>query len=109
MNGTDLDEGEVGHDRFDLFDDFRLGARVERFELHVEDRLFLRLRGNFFFARSRIIRTRCPRTRKRSCGACSGEGDFLDVQTRLYVCVCQKGEKKPRDYCFWWWRYTVYL
>jgi hypothetical protein len=52
---TDLDEGEVGHNRFDLFDDFWLGARIERFKLHVEDRLFFRLDYNFFFARPCIV------------------------------------------------------
>ncbi len=51
---TDLDEGEVGHDRFNLFDDFWLGARIERFKLHVEDCLFFRFRG-YFFARSCFV------------------------------------------------------
>ena len=82
---TDLDEGEVGHERLDLFDDFRLGARIERFKLHVKDRLFFRLRRDFFFARSCIVCCSCSGGWK--CGACRGEGDFLDVQTRLYVCV----------------------
>jgi len=81
---TDLDEGEVGHERFDLFDDFRLGARAERFKLHVEDRLFFRLGGSFFFASSYIVCTCCTCcTCGWKCGACRGEGDFLDVQTRL--------------------------
>ena len=42
-----LDEGEVWHDRLDLFDDFGLGTGIKRFELDVENRLFFRL-GGFF-------------------------------------------------------------
>jgi len=42
-----LDEGEVWHDRLDLFDDLGLGAGIKRFELDVENRLFFRF-GGFF-------------------------------------------------------------
>jgi hypothetical protein len=42
-----LDEGEVWHDRLDLFDDLGLGASIKRFELDVENRLFFRF-GSFF-------------------------------------------------------------
>jgi hypothetical protein len=85
---TDLNEGEVGYDRFDLFDDFGLGARIEGFKLHIEDRLFFRFRGNFFF-RSCIVCT-CACSAGWKCSACCGEGDFLDIKTRLYGCgvVC---------------------
>jgi len=84
-----LDEGEVGHDRFDLFDDFWLGAHSERFKLHIEDRLFFRFRGYFFFARPHIV-CACACSGSWKCSACCGEGDFLDVQTRLEECdeVC---------------------
>lgn len=52
---TDLDECEVGHERLDLLDDFWLGAPVERFKLHVEDRLFFRLGSSFLFIRVCIV------------------------------------------------------
>jgi len=80
---TDLDEGEVGHERFNLFDDFRLGPRIERFELHGEYRLFFRLRGCLFACRC-IICVCCTRTCGWNGGACRGECDFLDVQTGLW-------------------------
>lgn len=93
---TDLDEGEVGYDRFDLFDDFWLGACTERFKLHVEDCLFFRFGGYFFLAHSCIV-CACSCSAGWKCGACGGEGDFLDVQTRLYVmlwvgCMLEKEE-----------------
>ena len=91
---TDLDESEVGHERFDLFDDFRLGAHIERFKLHGKDRLFFRLRGNFFFARSYIV---CSCSGGWKCGACRGEGYFLDVQTRLYVYMLLLEEGKKNE------------
>lgn len=81
---TDLDKCEVGHDRFDLFDHFWLGAHIERFKLHVEDRLFFRFRG-YFFAHACIV-CACACSGGRKCSTCCGKGDFLDVQTRLYGC-----------------------
>lgn len=81
---TDLDEGEVRHERFDLLDDLGLGARVERLELHVEDRLFFRLgRGCLFGCRCILVCAGGSGTSCRKGGARRGEGDFLDVQTSL--------------------------
>jgi hypothetical protein len=96
---TDLDEGEVGHDRFDLFDDFWLGAHSERFKLHIEDRLFFRFRGYFFFARPHIV-CACACSGSWKCSACCGEGDFLDVQTRLYGCGVYVRNKEELEDCF---------
>ena len=42
-SATYLDEREVGDHRLDLADDLGLRGGVERLELHVEDRLLLRL------------------------------------------------------------------
>jgi hypothetical protein len=81
-HNTHLDEGEVRHDRLDLFNDLRLGTGVERLEPHVENRLFFRL--GRFLRRRRIVCV-CDRTRagdRNRCTRCR-ECDFLDIQTRL--------------------------
>jgi hypothetical protein len=80
---TDLDEGEVRHKRFDLLDDLGLGARVERFELHVEYRLFFRLGRGCLFGCSCIVCARCSGTCSRNGRARCRQGDFLNVQTSL--------------------------
>ena len=103
---TDLDEGEVWHERFDLLYDLRLGACVERLELHVEDRLLFRLGGGCLFRCRCVIcggTGTCCRNGRTRCG----EGDLLNVQTRLrflflfsicgFVCAGRRGygiEKK---------------
>jgi hypothetical protein len=77
---TDLNEGEVRHESLDLLDDLRLGTRVERFEPHVKYRLFFWLGGNLFACRCFVCGGTC--CGRNGCARC-GEGNFLDVQTRL--------------------------
>lgn len=77
---THLDEGEVRHDRLDLFDDLRLGTGVERLEPHVENRLFFRL--GFLRRRRLVCGARTRAGGRNRCARCR-ECDFLDVQTRL--------------------------
>lgn len=97
---TDLDQGEIRHERFDLLDDLWLGARVERFELHVEDRLFFRLGGGCLFSCHCVIC--CGSCGRNGCARC-GEGNLLNVQTRLrcyfyfVVCACVAGRMSEKE------------
>ena len=91
---THLDEGEVRHNRLDLFNDLRLGTSVERLELHVENCLFLRL-GSFLCRR--VVHGCGTRTGRRNRCTRRRERDFLNVQTRLerierLIFLIRKGE-----------------
>lgn len=66
---TDLDEGQVRHERLDLLDHLGLGTRVERLELHVENRLFFRLGSR---RRSLVCALCVVRARSTSCGGTDG-------------------------------------